>query len=309
MRAGCGCVAFARSLAVESAVGYVAAAELAVERNRVGARVSAVYRLAQRFSEPRRRQHPAASRLHAPVLRPLRPAVENYAALLRRLVKADNILALLVRPWIPGRRQYHGRRAFRTDDDILFGKASRRRVQQRTRKHAAQARQHDLRLRVSETSVELYHLDRRGSLALLHHHKSGVENAAIDDAASAEFAYHRQDNLFLDEGQQIIRDDGRRRICAHAAGVRALVAVERPLVVLRTRQQHRRFAVRKSQYRALLAVEEFFEQDLGAGGAEFVGDKHIVDCSLRRLARFGDDHALARRQAVRLDDHGKAEGR
>ena len=93
---------------------------------------------------------------------------------------------------------------------------------------------------------------------------------------------------------------GHRRVAAHAAGVRALVAVEDPLVVLRGSERDDVLAVAERQQRQLLAVEELLEHDLGL--AEALLDEEGLD----RLARLGlargDDHALARGQAVGLED-------
>ncbi len=97
-----------------------------------------------------------------------------------------------------------------------------------------------------------------------------------------------------------------RRVAAHAAGVRPLVAVEDPLVVLGGGQRDHVLAVAQGQQRELLALEELLEHDLG--GAEAALDEERLD----RLAGLGlalaDDHALPRSEAVGLQHHGVGDG-
>ena len=97
-------------------------------------------------------------------------------------------------------------------------------------------------------------------------------------------------------------DARHRRVAAHAARVRALVAVEDSLVVLRGRQGHRALPVAERQERELLALEELLEDDLGL--AEALLGEEDVDRLARLAFVLGDDHALARRQHVRLQ-HGR----
>ena len=64
------------------------------------------------------------------------------------------------------------------------------------------------------------------------------------------------------------RHERRRRIGAHAAGVRALVVIEHPLVVLRGGERDRGLAVAQREEADLAARQEFLDHDLGAGRAE-----------------------------------------
>ena len=93
-----------------------------------------------------------------------------------------------------------------------------------------------------------------------------------------------------------------RRVAAHAAGVGSLVAVEDPLVVLRRGQRHDVLAVAEGQQRELFALEELLQHDGRRAEAP------LAEEDLDRLARGGlgvaDDHALAGRQAVGLEDRG-----
>ena len=94
---------------------------------------------------------------------------------------------------------------------------------------------------------------------------------------------------------------GRRRIGAHAAGVGALLAVEDALVVLGGGQRQRVRAVDQGEEARLLADQALLDHHLGAGRAERAREAGL-DGGGGILARLGDDHALAGRQAVGLDD-------
>ena len=91
-----------------------------------------------------------------------------------------------------------------------------------------------------------------------------------------------------------------RRVGAHAAGVRAGVAVAEALVVLRGRERQHVGAVGEQEQRDLLAVEELLDEHRAllqvVGGVREGG-----------VAVFGDEHALARGEAVGLHDVGSAE--
>ena len=101
-------------------------------------------------------------------------------------------------------------------------------------------------------------------------------------------------------------DDRRGRIGAHAARVRTLVAVEDALVVLGGRKEHGVLSVHHREDRALLAMKELLDQHLGAGRAELIADKHVVDRRLGLFLRLGDNDALPRGKSVRLDDDGES---
>ena len=101
-----------------------------------------------------------------------------------------------------------------------------------------------------------------------------------------------------------IQRAGRER--AHAARVRAFVAVKHTLVVLAGLHRHNRLAVAEAQHRHLAPDHTFFNQHPRAAPAELAALHHL-DHGLFRLAyRRRDDDALAQRQAVRLDDNRRA---
>jgi hypothetical protein len=91
-----------------------------------------------------------------------------------------------------------------------------------------------------------------------------------------------------------------RRVAAHPAGVRPLVAVADPLVVLRRRERDGTLAVAERQERDLFAVEELLDDDLRRAEAAVVEEHR--ECSARLDLALADDHALARREHVRLED-------
>ena len=114
------------------------------------------------------------------------------------------------------------------------------------------------------------------------------------------------DDRLVDERGELPRalrvDPGHRRVAAHAACVRALVAVEDALVVLRGRERHGALAVAEREQRELLALEELLEHHLGVAEA-LLGEEH-VERRARLALVLGDDHALARGQHVGLQ-HGR----
>ena len=92
---------------------------------------------------------------------------------------------------------------------------------------------------------------------------------------------------------------GHGREAAHAAGVRAGVAVADPLEVARGRERDRALAVAQREQRELVAVEELLDHDRDV--AEPALDQHLVQRRPRLRLRGGDRDALARRQTVGLD--------
>ena len=75
-------------------------------------------------------------------------------------------------------------------------------------------------------------------------------------------------------------DAGHGRVGAHAAGVRASVAVEDPLVVLGGRERHGGLAVAQRQQRQLLALQVLLDDH--APRAEAAGDEEVLERRARR---------------------------
>ena len=99
-------------------------------------------------------------------------------------------------------------------------------------------------------------------------HQPGIEHALERRAPRAHGAHRRDHDLLHHASTKRRRHDGRRRICAHAPGIRALVAVEGALVVLRGRQRKSGCPVDQSEKACLLAVEKLLDHHLCAGRAE-----------------------------------------
>ncbi len=104
---------------------------------------------------------------------------------------------------------------------------------------------------------------------------------------------------------QLLGQDGCGRIGPHAAGVRALVIVERALVVLRRADGQHGFAVGEHEERRLLALHEFLDHHFGPGRAKTAAE-HVVDGGHRSIFVHCHDHALAGSQSVGLDHDGRA---
>ena len=85
------------------------------------------------------------------------------------------------------------------------------------------------------------------------------------------------------------------------------VAVADPLVVLRRRERHHRAAVGERHERDLLAGEELLDHDARAGVAERAPHHHLVEAGARGREVVADQHALAGREPVGLDDDRRAE--
>src|SRR6185503_82050 len=157
------------------------------------------------------------------------------------------------------------------------------------------ARQERLGLRVAEAAVELEH-----ARAGLGEHQARVEEPGEGRAAAGELGDHRavdEVGEFLDV---VLVEQRDRRIAAHAAGVRALVAVQEPLEVLRGRERHGSLAVAEGEERDLLAVEQFFDDHVAAERAG------AVQRGIGLLLRAANEDALPRGEAVRLDDARRA---
>ena len=102
-----------------------------------------------------------------------------------------------------------------------------------------------------------------------------------------------------------IGNDRGRAVSAHAAGIGAGVAVEYGLVILRGRQREGRFPIAERQQRNFLAHQKFFDDHTASGRAEHTAHD-LAERFERLFLGLGHDDALARREAVRLDDDGRA---
>ncbi len=129
-------------------------------------------------------------------------------------------------------------------------------------------------------------------------HQPGVQAAGEADAPPLELVQDGRVHLLDELGRR--RDAGHRRVGAHAAGVRALVAVADPLVVLRRGERHAHAAVAQGEQRDLLADEPLLDHQRASGIAERAVE-HRASGLLGLLGRAADDDALAGGEPVGLD--------
>ena len=167
---------------------------------------------------------------------------------------------------------------------------------QRRQQVGLEAHHEHLALGVAEAHVVLVELG-----AVLGDHDAEVEHALEGRPPRRHAAHGGPDDLVERPARHLGRHHRRRRIGAHAAGIGARVAVADALVVLRRGQRQHVLAVDQGEEARLLAFQELLDDDLGARGSERAGEAG-VDGLLGRRRRLGDDHALAGRQAVGLDD-------
>ena len=120
-----------------------------------------------------------------------------------------------------------------------------------------EAREHDLRLGIAEAGVVLEYA-RSG----WRKHDADKKCATEVDALVGDGVDRRADDLAVDLVEQGGRDDLSRGVSAHAAGVRARVAVADALVVLRSRQDHVVAARDDDEDGGLLAGEAVLDEDL-----------------------------------------------
>ena len=228
-----------------------------------------------------------------------RPGVQDVDTGQRlRVLDARDRVARADGPGVAAGRDHHGHRGGveplqrrqRTEG------AGGRRVQD-ARERGAQPRQHDLGLGVAEAGVELH-----DAQPLARHGQTHVEHARERRAATGHLCDRRPGHAVHDLLDEVLRRPRQRRVRAHAAGVRSLVAVAHPLEVLRGDERHGVDAVGQDEQRDLRAVQVVLDDDPAAGLRQAVGGVRE-----RLVAVVGDDDALARGETVVLDDVRRAE--
>ena len=108
---------------------------------------------------------------------------------------------------------------------------------------------------------------------------------------------------FLHKGVIYPRDG---RVRAHAAGVVALVAVERALMVLAGGEDAHCLAVGEGEDGHFHAFDVVFDDDEVSRRSELLLFEHHAAGRYGVLVGFGQERAFARREAVGLDDEGGA---
>ncbi len=156
-----------------------------------------------------------------------------------------------------------------------------------------QGQQH-LRLGVAEARIELQH-GRAG----VGEHQAGVEHAPVGVAVASL----QPGNRLEDAGDRLVECVGteprHRRIGAHPTGVRPGIAIAQALVVAGRANGNHLGAAHQGKDGDLAPGEPLFQDQLRTGPRAV---QQVVDRGLGRGKVFGDHHALAGREPVRLHD-------
>src|SRR4051794_8284993 len=194
---------------------------------------------------------------------------------------------------VTGRGQDDGHGRERLGVELDSGQLAVRGRGKRFEEVAPQAGQERLRLGGAEAAVELEHARSR-----VGQHQAGVEEARERRAAPRELGDHRT----VDEAHKlldvVLAEHRHGRVAPHPTRVRALVSVLQPLEVLGGSEREDFVAVRECEERHLLALEQLLDDDVPAERAR------AHERRIRLLLRAADEDALARREAVGLDDAG-----
>ena len=227
----------------------------------------------------------------------------RHALQLLGLLDAEDDLALLVSAGVALAGQHHAHGPLLAPAQLDVVGAAFRNGQHDVHEVGLQARQHDLRLGIAEARVELQHLRAFG-----REHEASVQHAAVIVGEVGGRGGRGLLHDLMHGGQLVGRHDGHRRVHAHAARVRAAVAVEGALVVLGRGHAVGLAAAHEREQRALGAGEAFLYDHGGAGLAERAIEAGAHGF-FRRLLVLGHDDALARRQAIGLHhDRGLQRG-
>ena len=172
-------------------------------------------------------QHAAAVGQHFALFVGGGACVEHFADLVGRFNAADYV-ALARRFGVVVRRQHHANRRFafplRLHGIEFPCQSSLHQIDQ----IAVQAAHNRLRFRVAEAAVE-FNGERR---AVGVNHQAGIQKAGELDAVGLHAAHGGQDDFVHRALINGGRYHGGGAVCAHAASVRALVAVQQAFVIL-----------------------------------------------------------------------------
>ena len=257
-------------------------------------------RLRQRIAQRRHAQH-AAARRHIARVRQSRARVVHRRARRFRVRQTGDRLAALVFSGIAAAGQHDAGRRAAPPADLRLRQPLLANGAHDGKQVAFQQGQNGLRLRVAEARVIFHHLR-----PLRRQHQPDVEHALEREALRVHRVERRQQNLALRPLRDLLgieRAGGKR---AHAAGVRPLVAVQRALVILTRLHRYDRLAVAEAEHRHLAPDHTFLDEHPRAALAEFAALHHLHNGLLRLFHRRRDDHALAQRQPIRLDDNRRA---
>ena len=160
-----------------------------------------------------------------------------------------------------------------------------------------ESRDEHLTLGIAEADVVLDHLRPLG-----REHDPAVQDAAVLGAARRSSVSVGQIARSITSSTTSFGTNGTGEYAPMPPGVRSLVVVEHALVVLRRRERLRVVSVAQHEHRQLGAGHALFDHARAAGVAERVARQVRAHCVTRVGDRLGDDHALARGEAVGLHD-------
>ena len=155
---------------------------------------------------------------------------------------------------------------------------------------------HHLGLRIAEAAVVLDHLR-----PVLRDHQAEIQAAAELPSLRLHRADCRQEDRFHALVRHFLRVVRIRRDRAHSAGVGTCVPVSGPLVVHAGNHRLHGRPVREGQDRDLRPFEVFLDHDPVAAFSELLVLHDLPDRAAGFLPGHRHGHALAERQAVRLD--------
>ena len=288
--------------------------------------VGAGMRHLERIAQPGHAQHPAATGDDVVALA-LRAGVIDEQVIPGIAVGriAGDHIAQIRLARIAGRCQHHAQGAAPVPFGLhLVQPALDAGLDERAQRRSETA-QDGLCFGVAQPAVEF----QRVQAAVTADHQARIQKARERRALGRHAADGRQDDLAQRAGMDVGGDDRSRRIGAHAARVRALVAIEQPLVVLAGGQRQHVLAVGHHDEAGFLARQEGFHHHPGrigiagrlagqpagyalaargcllATAGEGVGQE-LVDGRMGLLDRLRHHHALAGRQPVGLHHDGRA---
>ena len=220
----------------------------------------------------------------------------------QRLEPLDGLALLVVARIAAGGQHHADRRVAEARRGGALQLPARRAVEQR-HQVAVHAHHQRLGLRVAEAHVELHHLRSAGGVD----HQPHVEHSRVGVPLGGHAADRGVDDLLEHPLLHRLGEHRGRRVGAHAPGVLAAVAVQRPLVILGGGERHDVLAVGERVVGSLLALEPLLDHDGCSGLAEAPRAHDLFEGGLGLGGRVADRHPLAGGQAVGLHDAGAAE--
>ena len=163
------------------------------------------------------------------------------------------------------------------------------------RKVALHQRHHGLAFRITEAAVVLDHLR-----AIRRQHEAEVEEATVRKKICSQAIDGRLDDFLLDLFQKLLINEASARHRAHAAGVRAFVAVSSALVIAGRREDHEAVIDDGREDRNLRTDQAFLDQHPSLAEALFSED--FMEETLGRFVVRAHRHAFSGCESVELQD-------